>query len=192
MLKEMKERTYLFIVDIMCEITKGMSYLHDMHIVHRDLKLNNIMINVRDTKVGDITIQHRVVKLIDFGISKVEVRSKQQIGKSLYGSGVYRALEILRCILEEVEVNAFEANVYSFAMVCANILNSNDPFFGICRGKILERVKKGNRPSLLSTKGELKDLIEECWNIDCQQRPKFPEICKRLNGVKKNGCSCKY
>ena len=48
---------------IMKQFMFGLSYLHDLNIMHRDLKPHNILVNE--------TVDHCVIKIADFGISRV-------------------------------------------------------------------------------------------------------------------------
>lgn len=45
--------------DIICQSLQSLNYLHDLNIVHRDLKTENIL----------FTKDKRIVKLIDFGFA---------------------------------------------------------------------------------------------------------------------------
>jgi len=53
-------------INIFSQILKGMSYLHELSIVHRDLKLDNLII---DTKT-------KGVKIIDYGFGCITTWSK--------------------------------------------------------------------------------------------------------------------
>ena len=50
-------------VNIMCQISKGITFLHYKNIVHRDIKPGNILLKRIDT--------YAIVKLGDFGLSKI-------------------------------------------------------------------------------------------------------------------------
>ncbi len=50
-------------LDVLAQIAEGLTALHDAEIIHRDLKPDNVLVS------GDI--DHPVVKLVDFGISRV-------------------------------------------------------------------------------------------------------------------------
>ena len=53
---------------IMRDIFTGLSYLHEIGIVHRDIKLDNIMMNVPTLETS---IEYAIPKLIDFGLATV-------------------------------------------------------------------------------------------------------------------------
>ena len=53
---------------IMRDIFTGLSYLHEIGIVHRDIKLDNIELNVAKLETS---IEYAIPKLIDFGLATV-------------------------------------------------------------------------------------------------------------------------
>ena len=58
-------------VELMLQIARGICYLHDMKVAHRNLKLDNVVVTSKAiSKVGNLGDVH--VKLVDFGISKFE------------------------------------------------------------------------------------------------------------------------
>jgi serine/threonine protein kinase len=168
----------------MLQIGSGMWYLHDMHVAHLDLKPDNVLLS---SMAIDGAKGHYNVKLIDYGTSKMEVHSKPQKQKHdfIVGTPRYMAPEQkdknLTCM-----ACPFQADVWSFAMTCSEILSRKVPFHHTHdMREILPKIKKGERPKLPINCGELTKLIEECWREDPLERPTFPDICKRLISLKK-------
>jgi serine/threonine protein kinase len=62
--KKIGEQECVFIYS---QILKGMAYLHDLNIVHRDLKLDNLII--------DVHTKH--VKIIDYGFGCITTWTKE-------------------------------------------------------------------------------------------------------------------
>ncbi|XP_077983989.1 tyrosine-protein kinase-like [Glandiceps talaboti] len=50
----------VFLTDVAVDVCKGMQYLHDKHVIHRDIAARNVLI------YGE----HRIGKLCDFGLSR--------------------------------------------------------------------------------------------------------------------------
>ncbi|KAG0563827.1 hypothetical protein KC19_8G062200 [Ceratodon purpureus] len=184
-------------IDIMLQIGEGMQYLREHKILHRDLKAKNILLNrarrVRRTLSGayrkfpDLasllhTEEYYVAKLADFGIAKAR-RQQTNFLTMMAGTTSWRAPEVYNVPdLETANNYQWPADVYSFAMVCYEILTGRIPFDEVPNTKIYKGIMAGDRPSLkeYSMPLVLRDLIERCWATDPDSRPSFAEICKTL------------
>lgn len=71
-------------VKIFYQLLRTIRYLHSQGVVHRDIKAENIMIDQEDN-----------IKLIDFGLSKKSMPSKDNCLKTFCGSPPYFAPEML-------------------------------------------------------------------------------------------------
>jgi len=96
----------------------------------------------------------------------------------------------------------FQADVWSFAMICSEILSRKVPYSSLKPKEFYDQISraqgignKRSRPDLPKNCEELTNLIQECWSQDPLQRPTFFQICERLTSLKKsflNGTySCK-
>jgi serine/threonine protein kinase len=179
---------YVVAIDIMLQIGSGMWYLHDMHVAHLDLKPDNVLLSSMTIDgEKDTNPYHCNVKLIDYGTSKLEVQIKPQKQKHNYvvGTPRYMAPEIRDKNLACMSC-PFQADVWSFAMTCSEILSQKVPFHHTHDTReIPPKIKKGERPELPNNCEELTKLIEECWREDPLQRPTFSDICKKLISLKK-------
>lgn len=110
------------ITDIILQICDALSYAHSNGIVHRDIKPDNIVI----TKSQEDTI---AVKLIDFGISKLEdsVRAGQDMTQTgvIIGSPPYINPEQIRG-----EDTTAQSDLYSLGCVFFELLAGEPPFLG--------------------------------------------------------------
>jgi serine/threonine protein kinase len=181
---------------VMLQIAKGVRYLHENGIAHRDLKCGNILVNKSSVSRKVSTSAHNEyfhIKVTDFDQSKflrsncsdLQVQSKPNVGSS-----PWRAPEAFteRGKGSVHLVNPKSADSYSFAMTCFELLSGENPFDampGISWTKAKEALIAGRRPSLPEDWPELfRELIAECWRTNPLQRPAFPEICRRLLDVR--------
>ncbi len=177
-------------IDIMLQIAKAMRYLHNKKpdkIVHRDLKTSNILVRpLTDHSQGYVH-----VKLADFGISKIYNMSVTSSPMSLKkGTSVYAAPEIFNNQSKYGSDSSKlppKIDVWSFSMVCSEILTGTGPFPGEPKTNLHAKIEEMDdfRPPLPSDCPEdLRDCITRCWECDPRKRPTFIEICKMLKTAK--------
>ena len=163
-------------IEIMLQIASGMCYLHDMKVAHRDLKPCNVVV----TNLEDVH-----VKLVDFGISKLQVTNFEEIptGEDVYGTCGYLAPEAFEKRRSKVDV--FKTDVFSFGMMCFEILSRRKAFERLSCREYVKIINEGRRPELPDTcSNGLKSLIHDCWCLDYSKRPTFLDIYKRLTNLK--------
>jgi MAP/microtubule affinity-regulating kinase len=97
------------------QIVSGISYLHENEIVHRDLKLDNILVDPQDN--------HRI-KIIDFGFS-IKAAADQKL--SLFcGTPHYMDPDISR----KKDYNGHAADVWALGVILFILVTGKLPFFG--------------------------------------------------------------
>jgi len=77
----------------------------------------------------------------------------------------------------------FKVDVYSFGMVCYEILTGCVPFFNFEMMDLRKRIKDGERPDLPKCPEQLSTLVEACYHPDPKARPSFPGICVELRHI---------
>ncbi|CAK9211409.1 unnamed protein product, partial [Sphagnum troendelagicum] len=177
-------------VDVMSQIASAMEYLHGQGVVHRDLKPNNILVSPNTNP--ELSAEGYVeVKLADFGLAKTEVNtSSSMLQSQICGAATWRAPEAFPD--HEGQQRRFspkKADVYSFAILCSQILSGQLYPFGRTPVRLLERISspQNERPFLPSDSNypaELLSLIKQCWAPDPRKRPNFSTICSSLQEIR--------
>lgn len=138
---------------IMHQLLSGLSYLHFNHIVHDDIKPNNILV-FRDNN-DDIT-----VKICDFGLSGV-VTSPFGICK-VSQTSLWRPPEILK---EEIRtrmfsysyLHSFESDIWAMGVVFMELIRGDNPFDYINHGGLKFRQMEPEERVMTLIQGFLKD-----------------------------------
>ncbi|KAH9571985.1 hypothetical protein CY35_02G122700 [Sphagnum magellanicum] len=186
-------------IDIMLQVAEGMHYLHQNRVVHRDLKSTNILVKC-DEHDG-----HVYAKVADFGLSKTKESSCTYSNLTMdHGTTRWMAPELFGNFDQSVPIQVcqetqhpslsnehisrrypFKVDIYSFGMVCYEILTGNIPFHNhIAMTELRTKIKDGLRPNLPDQcPQQLSKLIQECYHPDPATRPSFFEICLELRHI---------
>ncbi|KAG0587877.1 hypothetical protein KC19_2G198300 [Ceratodon purpureus] len=181
-------------VDIMLQVGEGVNYLHGKRIVHRDLKSLNIL--VKSVEVTELHLGYVQAKVVDFGLSKTK-ESSTTCSNMTYNIGTSRwmAPEVMKLVpssqgghggYDSMPKDNYKCDIYSFALVCFEILTGEVPFQGEGTPKdIKKKVLEGLRPKLPDhCPSMLKDLIEKCWSQDPTKRPSIGDVCSQIRHLK--------
>ncbi|XP_008811875.1 serine/threonine-protein kinase STY46-like isoform X3 [Phoenix dactylifera] len=151
------------------DVSKGMNYLHQNNIIHRDLKAANLLMDEKEA-----------VKVADFGVARV----KSQSGVMTAETGTYRwmAPEVI-----EHKPYDHKADVFSFGILLWELLTGKLPYEYLTPLQAaVGVVQKGLRPTIPKhTNPKLAELLEKCWQQDPAQRPDFSEILEILQFLAK-------
>lgn len=136
------------------QIVSALDYLHRNSIVHRDLKIENIMID----KSG------RHIKIIDFGLSNLFCPERQLT--TYCGSLYFAAPELLRA----TPYSGPEVDVWSLGVVIYVMATGSVPFDDKSMPGLHDKIKRGhvNYPAHLSD--ECKNLLSRIFVTDPTQR----------------------
>uniref|UniRef100_A0ACD5VZF9 Uncharacterized protein n=3 Tax=Avena sativa TaxID=4498 RepID=A0ACD5VZF9_AVESA len=172
-------------VDIMLQIARGMEYLHTKGIYHGELNPSNVLVKPRQPDGGYVQ-----VKVTGFGVRTGATKaSANGSGNGEDNTCIWYAPEVLKTEGADVETRCTEkADVYSFAMICFELLTGKVPFEDnhLQGDKTSKNIRAGERPLFpFQTPKYLTALTKRCWHADQAQRPGFSSVCRVLRYVKR-------
>ena len=141
----------------------GMMYLHKHRVIHRDLKPDNVFLD------DDLE-----PKIADFGLSKFVSAGQTYQQKTICGTNLFAAPELL-----SGSAYGFSVDVYAFGMFMFCVLSGGPPreLHAFC-GKIIG----GWRPEIPNSIPEsYGSLIKACWDQDPNNRPTFHKVVEWLS-----------
>ena len=147
--------------NIFKQLILTIKYLHNMNIVHRDIKPDNILLELDNT-----------IKLCDFGVSK-QIK-KGQLLKDTCGTPAFIAPEILK----EKPYDPYVTDIWSSGVVLYIIVSGFFPFRGNNETELRKSIISGNFPKLIDISENLKDLLDKLLEINPEKRITIDEILK--------------
>lgn len=135
------------------QITNGLCYLQRSNIIHRDLKLDNIMIHFKsdDDKVS-LNMSKAEVKIIDFGFAKY--LEQNDLANSILGSPLNMDPILLGGIINQSQHTIYDekADIWSLGTICYTILIGKPPFQASTYKELYDLTMKGEYSIPLSLK----------------------------------------
>ena len=150
------------IVTYIHKISKAVYSMHNLGIIHRDLKLSNIA--MADGNETDI-------RILDFGLSKI-IGPGETCSES-YGTPGYAAPEVIN-----EENYRFKADVWSIGAIAYFMCTSKLPFDYTTKG-----LNKTN--IILNTLNDDLKFNDECWKKYSKEAKKFIKDCMNKNADKR-------
>lgn len=141
------------------QIIEGLKYLHSRNIVHRDIKLDNILFDLSNT-----------VKICDFGVSR---KIKQgQILHERCGTPAYIAPEIFN----DEGYEGFPVDIWSAGVTLYYLISGTQPFKADSIKVLKKEITSGKYDKLEKISGELSDLIDKLLQVDPKKRITISQI----------------
>ena len=146
LLKKRGSLTLTEVVDIMLQVTDGMSAAHDSYIIHRDIKPQNIMI-----------LENGLIKITDFGIAMALNSTQLTQTNSVMGSVHYLPPE-----QASGKGATIQSDVYSMGILMYELLTGTLPFKG---DNAVEIALKHIKESVPSVREMLPNIPQSIENI---------------------------
>ena len=156
LIKKRGKLTTSEVIDIMLQITDGMSVAHDSYIIHRDIKPQNIMI-----------LENGLVKIMDFGIAMALNSTQLTQTNSVMGSVHYLPPE-----QASGKGATLQSDIYSMGIVMYELLTGKLPYKG---DNAVEIALKQLKEPLPDIREELPNIPQSIENIIIKATAKNPK-----------------
>nr|P0C8M8.1 RecName: Full=Probable serine/threonine-protein kinase CCRP1; AltName: Full=Cell-cycle related Protein 1 [Zea mays] len=160
-----KRRKRLTEIEVQCytlQLICGLKYLHSRRVIHRDLKLGNLLLNDK-----------MELKICDFGLAaKLEFDGEKR--KTVCGTPNYIAPEVI----EGKGGHSYEVDTWSLGVIIYTLLVGRPPFETSDVKQTYKRIKacEYSFPDHVSVSDTAKNLVQKMLTLDPSKRPSLDEI----------------
>lgn len=149
---------------ITCQVLEGLRYLHSNGILHRDLKADNLLLEIDGT-----------CKISDFGISKKSQDIYSNNAEmSMQGTVFWMAPEVIHSIVENKKQGySAKVDIWSLGCVVLEMFAGQRPW---SNEAVISAIYKIGKTKLAppipdDVSPEAKDFLNLCFTIDSEKRP---------------------
>ena len=144
LLNKRESLTLTEVIDIMTQLTDGISHAHESYIIHRDIKPQNIMI-----------LDNGLIKITDFGIAMALNATQLTQTNSVMGSVHYLPPE-----QASGKGATIKSDIYSIGILMYELLTGNVPFKGDNAVEIALKHMKDKVPSIRKLNPAIPQSLE--------------------------------
>ncbi|XP_045146922.1 serine/threonine-protein kinase 33 [Echinops telfairi] len=121
---------------IIQSLASAIAYLHNKDIVHRDLKLENIM--VKSSFIDDNNEMNLNIKVSDFGLAVKKHGRGEAMLQTTCGTPIYMAPEVINA-----HDYSQQCDIWSIGVIMYMLLCGEPPFLANSEDKLFELIRKG-------------------------------------------------
>ncbi|XP_048834555.1 mitogen-activated protein kinase kinase kinase kinase 4 isoform X4 [Brienomyrus brachyistius] len=150
------------------EILRGLAHLHAHHVIHRDIKGQNVLLT-----------ENAEVKLVDFGVS---AQLDRTVGRrnTFIGTPYWMAPEVIACDENPDATYDYRSDLWSCGITAIEMAEGAPPLCDMHPMRALFLIPRNPPPRLKSKKWSKKffSFIESCLVKNYMQRPPTEQLLK--------------
>jgi len=160
---------------LMRQIIKALIYIHDRNIIHRDLKLENIMVSFdseRDKE--ELNMMKANIKIIDFGFA-ILLRNEYSLANSAVGTFLYMDPKILqefnqKALVDKSRGYGKEVDIWSLGCICYGLYRGKYPFEAKNFEELIGKINYGKYKLPKTASHEIYSFLEKMLQYDGKAR----------------------
>ena len=159
---------------IMKQVVSAVKYIHSQNIIHRDLKLDNILVNfLNQADYDSVNMLKTRVKLIDFGFAS----SKDE--NEMYSTAIGSPLNMDPLILKKFNAGRVQTNdlyydekadIWSLGALCYQMLIGNSPFDAYNMQELVAKIEEGTYKVPTNLSREVVSFLNGMLQYDPKKR----------------------
>ena len=167
---------------LMRQIVDAIRYIHSQKIIHRDLKLDNIMVSFNnDYDKNNLNMMNSTIKIIDFGFSIQLTQSN--LASSVLGSPINMDPAILKEMSNRGKKIGHlgydqKADIWSLGTICYEMLIGQAVFNAETMNELVQKVENGNYTVPPSVSREMVSFLNGMLQYKGENRLSSEELSK--------------
>ena len=167
---------------LMRQIVSGLNFLHSQKIIHRDLKLENILVTFNsENDKKNLNMMRAIVKLIDFGFATTLKSSNSNLTYTVLGTPTYMDPQLLKNMEEKtINITGYDekVDIWSLGTLCYEMLVGHIAFSGSSMHDLYQKVKQGNYSLPTNISEEVFSFINGMLQQDPNKRLSTAQLLK--------------
>ena len=167
---------------IMKQVVNGINFLHSNKIIHRDLKLDNILVTFpSESDKKSLNMMKAIAKIIDFGFATKLHASKSNLAYTILGTPANMAPQILEKIESKTPNHQGydeKVDIWSLGTLCYEMLVGHWAFCGSSIQELSQKVKQGKYSLPTNLSKEVISFINSMLQTDPNKRLSARDLLK--------------